>query len=93
MRASLRAVAATDPRCALAWWAVAMAQWQSARTESRGVRSRTTGIDKGQALGSGEPRRPRARLACSAADLDGTDEHRLLNRPRESRRGRAGSGA
>ncbi len=64
-----RAVAAADPHCAIAWWGVAMSQWQpvwEVRGPSRAALDRgREAIEKGQALGTGSPRE-RAYLAALA---------------------------
>ncbi|HUE85824.1 MAG TPA: hypothetical protein VMO26_07065 [Vicinamibacterales bacterium] len=64
-----RAAAAKDPRCAIAWWGVAMAQWQplwEVRGPGRAALDRgRQAIEKGQALGTGSARE-RAYLAALA---------------------------
>ena len=66
---AFRAVAAADARCAIAWWGVALAQWQplwELRGPSRAALDRgRQAIEKGQAVGSGSPRE-RAYLSALA---------------------------
>ena len=77
-----RAVAAADPRCAIAWWGVAMSQWQpvwEVRGPSRAALDRgREAIEKGQALGTGSPRERTylaalARFYTSVETVDHTD--------------------
>jgi tetratricopeptide (TPR) repeat protein len=74
-----RAVAEADPNCAIAWWGVAMAQWQpvwEVRGPSRAALDRgRQALDRGQALGtgSGRERGYLAALAQFFTDVDTVD--------------------
>jgi tetratricopeptide (TPR) repeat protein len=77
-----RAVTAADPQCAIAWWGVAISQWQplwEVRGPSRAALDRgREAIEKGQALGTGSPRERAylaalARFYTSVGSVDHTD--------------------